>query len=154
MRSHKTISLLLSSIRLISISMKKGSAHRWDYDEFICSFIIRQLALVLQKKFGTTYEVIKNKRKVIIIKNNLKYFSFNTQFLNNPETKIWWKFLYYSEYNLNNIKKINRPNWWSQVNSLWGSSVEPIAYQIHASQWAIKAKVAMSRSNTAAPYSE
>jgi hypothetical protein len=33
-------------------------------------------------------------------------------------------------------------------------SAKPMAYQIHASQWATRAKAAMSRISTAAPYSE
>jgi len=36
----------------------------------------------------------------------------------------------------------------------WGRSKFPIAYQIQANQWAMRAKVAMSNNNMAAPYSE
>lgn len=46
------------------------------------------------------------------------------------------------------------PSWWSQVMFLKGSSAEPMAYQMQASQWAIKANVAINSSSTAAPYSE
>ena len=36
----------------------------------------------------------------------------------------------------------------------WGLSKFPIAYHIHANQWAIRAKIAISNNNMAAPYSE
>ena len=40
------------------------------------------------------------------------------------------------------------------AKSIKSKAIEILAYQIHASQWAIKANVAMSRTKTAAPYSE
>lgn len=42
----------------------------------------------------------------------------------------------------------------SQPVSVYGLSTKPMAYHMHASQWAMSTKVHMSKKRTAAPYSE
>lgn len=42
----------------------------------------------------------------------------------------------------------------SQPVSVYGRSTKPIAYQIQASQWAMRTKVHINKKRTAAPYSE